>query len=213
MGLYKAAVVTNAGNSMVTQSIAEKKPITFTKAETSNYPYPPETDIQGMTELQGVVQSSIPSEAKVVSDMVLQVTARFGNENVDSQYLIETIGIYARLEGDNEKLFAVIQADTPDQMPAKSPVSPSAFIYNFMIAVNQADEITITVDPSGTATIQDIIDLKKNKSNIIVIPEDEDIPVEDREPKTWYLKVTDQQTAGGGDEIKVSPNMGLKILN
>lgn len=97
-------------------------------------------------------------------------------------------------------------------MPAKSPVSPSAFIYNFMIAVNQADEITITVDPSGTATIQDIIDLKKNKSNIIVIPEDEDIPVEDREPKTWYLKVTDQQTAGGGDEIKVSPNMGLKIL-
>ena len=47
------------------------------------------------------------------------------------------------------------------------------------------------------------------KSNIIVC---EEIPSVKKE-NTFYFKVTDKQSASGGNEnIKVSPNMGIKIV-
>lgn len=54
--------------------------------------------------------------------------------------------------------------------------------------------------------------LHESLNNIVVM--EENIPVAERRQGAWYLKVTDQQTiAGSGNEvIKVSPNMGLKIL-
>lgn len=212
MGKYKAAVVTDEGISIIVQVLAEKRPITFTNVKTSSYAYPPETDIRGMTDLQDIVQEERPSAAEIITESAMQTTVRFDNELVTEAYLIETIGVYAKVDGGTEKLFAVLQAETPDQMPAQSPVSPSSYIYDIQIGVLHADQITVTVDPAGVATVLDIERLEKGKSHIVVIPENEDIPVADRKPNTWYLKVTDRQTAIGSDIIKVSPNMGFKIL-
>lgn len=46
---------------------------------------------------------------------------------------------------------------------------------------------------------------------LIVVMEN-DISVPDRQPNTFYFRVTDQQTIASTDNIKVSPNMGLKLL-
>ena len=143
----------------------------------------------------------------------MQVSGRFDNSQISQAYLVQNLGIYAKLGNGEEVLFSVVQADTPDQMPAQSPVSPTALIFNIQSVVQQASQLTVTVNPAGTATVQDILDLQDGKVNIVVIPEDEDIPVDERKPHTWYLKVTDRQTISGGETITVSPNMGLKILN
>lgn len=52
----------------------------------------------------------------------------------------------------------------------------------------------------------------RNKAGVVVIPAGEDIPVADRQPHTLYLKVTDVQTGGLPDSIRVSPTMGVKPL-
>lgn len=54
-------------------------------------------------------------------------------------------------------------------------------------------------------------------TDIIVIPEGEDIPVSERVKGNFYLKVTGTTEASvvGGltSRIRVSPNMGLKVIN
>ena len=138
----------------------------FTSVKTSSYAYPDGTNISGLTDLQDIVQTVEPFSAQVFSETMLQVSARFDNSQVQSAYLIQTLGIYAQVGSGSPVLFAVVQADTPDQMPAQSAVSPSAFIYNIQTTVQQATSLTVSVNPAGTATVQDILDLKNTKVDI-----------------------------------------------
>ena len=132
----------------------------FTSAKTSSYSYPVGTDVPALTGLQDVVQSVLPFDSKVLGGNVAQVSVRFDNDGVDQTYRIETIGLYAKIEGGAETLFSVTQATTPDEMPVQSDISPSAYIYNIQHTVQNASQITLTVNPAGTATVQDIMDIE-----------------------------------------------------
>ena len=103
----------------------------------------------------------MPFDSKVIGGNVAQVSIRFDNDDVDQAYLIQTIGLYAKIEGRAETLFSVTQATTPDEMPVQSEVSPSAYIYNIQHTVQNASQITLTVNPAGTATVQDILDIER----------------------------------------------------
>ena len=138
----------------------------FTSIKTSSYAYPGGTNISGLTDLQDIIQTVEPFSAQVFNETMLQVSARFDNSQVQDAYLIQTLGIYAQVEDGSPVLFAVVQADTPDQMPAQSVVSPSAFIYNIQTTVQQATSLTVSVNPAGTATVQDILDLKNKKVDV-----------------------------------------------
>ena len=156
MGAYKAAIVTEGGQNLIAQALVDNKTLMFTSAKTSSYAYPSGTNIAALTGLRDIVQSVIPSRSQVLNDNVAQVTARFDNDGITQQYLIQTIGLYAQIENDPEILFSIAQAITPDEMPVHSNVSPSAFVYNIHHTVQNAAQIIITVNPAGTATVADI---------------------------------------------------------
>ena len=160
MGVYRAAIVTENGQNLIAQALANEKPLIFTSAKTSSYSYPVGTDVPALTGLQDVVQSVLPFDSKVLGGNVAQVSVRFDNDGVDQTYRIETIGLYAKIEGGAETLFSVTQATTPDEMPVQSDISPSAYIYNIQHTVQNASHITLTVNPAGTATVQDIMDIE-----------------------------------------------------
>ena len=213
MGQYRASIITDSGQQLIADALSGGGTVTFTAIKTSSHVYPEGTNIAGLTDLQDIVQTISPSSVQVFSKTMIQVSGRFDNSQVTQAYFIQTLGLYAKLGTEDELLFAVIQADTPDQMPAQSAVSPSAFVFNIQTTVQQASSISVTVNPAGTVTVEDLQNMGDQKVNIVVIPENEDIPVNKRESNTWYLKVTDQQTISGDETITVSPNMGLKILN
>ena len=66
MGTYKAAIVTERGQNVIAQALAENKPVMFTSAKTSSYAYPLGTNIVALTGLSDVVQSVIPSNSQVI---------------------------------------------------------------------------------------------------------------------------------------------------
>lgn len=101
-----------------------------------------------------------PSGTKTIGGNVAQVTVRFDNDSIDQAYLIQTIGLYAKIEDGEEILFSVTQATVPDEMPVHSEVSPSAYIYNIQSTVQNASQITITVNPTGAASVQDFLDIQ-----------------------------------------------------
>lgn len=86
----------------------------------------------------------LPADARVADGTLVNVRAMFGNENILSPYMIQNIGLYA-MDGEREILFAVSQAQVPDQVPAYNGVAPSSFIFNLCLAVAQAAEIRVTV--------------------------------------------------------------------
>ena len=177
MGAYKAAIVTQGGQNLIAQALAENKTLTFTSAKTSVHSYPVGTNITALTGLQDIVQSVQVSNSKVLNNTTVQISVRFDNDGVTQQYQINTIGVYAQPEGGEEILFAVIQAITPDEMPVQSDVSPSAFIYNIQFAVRNASQITLMINPAGVATLQDILDVRQEIIDI-AIPEFEDYSFE-----------------------------------
>lgn len=210
MGVYNSAILTTAGQTLIANALGGGGTVQFTSVQTSSYAYPAGTNIAALTSLQDVQQTVDPFSAQVFNDTMIQVSSRFDNSAVSEAYLIQTLGIFAQLGSEPAVLFAVVQATTPDQMPASSAVSPSAFIFNIQITVQQASSISVTVNPAGTATVQDILNLEQNKSYIVV--SETNVPVSERSPNTWYLIVTDSQDFPTSQNIKVSPTMGLQII-
>lgn len=211
MGVYKSAIITAAGINLVAESLTGDKTISFPTAKTSSYAYPAETNFSELTDLQDVMQSVEPSSAQVINGNIVQTTVRFSNEKVENDYLIQTIGLYAKISDGDEILFSVLQAITPDQMPKQNPVSPTAYIYNIQTVVNQASQITVTVNPAGTATVQDIINLENSKVSIVVT--ETEIPVENRKKNTFYLTIKKSGAIiPGSGVIMASPYLGYKII-
>ena len=186
MGKYNGAVITTAGQNLIAQAIAESKTVTFTTAQASSHVYPSTTDFEALTALTDVEKTVDINYAGVYSDTVVQVSARFDNDGVETAYLINTLGFFAQLGTDTPILFAVSIAVTPDQMPVFDADSPSAFIYNVQMTVQNADSINVSVNPAGTVTVEQI--------NVIV--NEIDSKIEARAPINHAVANT---TYGGGN--------------
>ena len=151
MGVYKKAIITDAGEALRARAVAGEASMQFSHAKTSTYVYPDGTDLTKLTDLQEIRQTVIPSNVQIANDTLISVRSLFGNEQINEAYLIQNVGVYAT-DGENEILFAVCQAITPDQMPAYDGVAPSSFIYNVQLTVSQAAQISLVVNTAGTAT-------------------------------------------------------------
>ncbi|MEY8339068.1 hypothetical protein AALB16_13805, partial [Lachnospiraceae bacterium 62-35] len=161
MGVYKKAIITEQGEAALAQAMAGNEVIRFSHARISDYTYPTGTDFRKLTELQDIKQEIIPSNVQIMNESTISVRTLFENKAVLTEYLIQNIGLYIMI-GDREILFSVSQAETPDLMPVYNGIAPSSFLYNIFLAVSQADEISVNVNPAGTATIQDIIELQES---------------------------------------------------
>jgi hypothetical protein len=155
MGQYNGAVITTAGQAVLAQAIGGAE-LTITKVVTSATAIPPGTDLTALTTIADVEQTEQPTSVQVFNDNIVQISTRFSNAGVAEAYLIQTLGVFGQVTGGAETLLAVSTAITPDQMPAEDAIAPSAFIYNIQLTVQSADQITVTVNDAGTATVEDI---------------------------------------------------------
>ena len=157
MGQSNKAVLTAAGENLIAQALAGEIQLNISKAKTSNYAYPSSTDFKSLTDMQGVKQTVSDPVTAVYSNTMIQTRALFSNEEIASTYYIHNIGLYA-MDGTEEVLFCIVTAETPDEMPQYNGVASTSYIYNIQNVVQDAAQLNITVNPSGTATIQDVLE-------------------------------------------------------
>lgn len=171
MGKYNGAVITTAGQNVISQAISGTE-LTWLTMKTSSTAIPAGTNVETLTTLSGIEQTSNITDATVYGNNVLQLSARFSNTNIATAYYIQTVGIYGQLAGGSETLIAVMTAVTPDEMPVYDPDAPSAFIFNTQITVQNAESVTMTVNDTGTATVADLnrkVDIQSgNVSNTVI---------------------------------------------
>jgi hypothetical protein len=155
MGLYNGAVITSAGQNILAQAISGTE-LTWTAMRASSVAIPEGTDLTTLTALTGIKQTAVITDSSVYGSNVVQVSARFSNTGISEAYLMETIGIYGQVTGGSETLIAVMTAETPDEMPVYDQDSPSAFIFNVQMSVQNANSLTMVVNDTGTATVADL---------------------------------------------------------
>lgn len=154
MGKYNSAIITTEGINMFASAIGGGDTVTFMTMQASSHAYPSTTDFMSLTSLQDVESTVNVNYAGVYNTNVVQVSARFDNDGVSTAYLINTLGLFAKLGTGEPKLVAVVTAVTPDQMPVYDANNPSAFIYNLQCTVQNAGSMAVSVNPAGTVTVE-----------------------------------------------------------
>lgn len=157
MGQYNKAVLTTAGENLIARALAGEIKLNITKAKTSDFAYPNNKDFKRLTDMQGVRQTVCDPETVAFNETIIQTRVLFSNEDIASTYYIHNIGLYA-MDGTHEVLFSIVIAEMPDEMPQYNGVASTSYIYNIQNVVQDAAQLNIFVNPSGTATIQDVLE-------------------------------------------------------
>lgn len=146
MATFNPITITNAGEEILAQAVAGDGTLTFTAVSTSSDTQ--SGDLETITELQNIKQTVAPVIA-ILEDNIIQLSAVFSNSGLAQGYVVNTLGIYAKIGSEAPVLFAIATATDPDTVPGQNPISPSNFYYQFNIAITDSSQITVSVPEGG----------------------------------------------------------------
>lgn len=147
MATFNPITITNVGEEILAQAVAGDGTLTFTAVSSSSDEE--SGDLKNITELQNIRQTVAPVIA-ILEDNTIQLSAVFSNSGLSQGYVVNTLGIYAKIGSEAPILFAVATATDPDTVPAQNPISPSNFYYQFNIAITDDSNITVSVPEEGS---------------------------------------------------------------
>ena len=162
MGAFKSAVITAKGQTLLSKVIAGKCKLAFTKIATSENTL--SGDLAKLTGIGTIKQSSKVASVVQQNSANVKVSASFSNEELRAGYYVRNIGLYATDPNDGEILYSVSVADestaTADWMPPFNSIGVSSLLVDLVTAVSNASSVNMTVDPSATATVAQIVNLQ-----------------------------------------------------
>lgn len=209
-------VITNKGLILITKLLAAGTTLEFTRVAVGTGSIPSGYDPHNMTALAAYKMDGTISDYGVDPDHkdIAFVTMQISSIGIDIGFAITEAGVFARDPDEGEILYAYLDlSDDPQYIYAEGEAISKFAEITLNVLIGEIQSVTAIISPNALVRKSEFEAAMEGKTNIVVIPEDEDIPVDERKPHTWYLKVTDRQTISGGETITVSPNMGLKILN
>lgn len=156
MNVWENAVITNKGLSLLSKLMAGNT-LEITKAETgSGYVTPgllnQQTAVTNPMQELLFRASSYPEEGKCKLPCYLK------NDGLSTGYMAKQIGIYANDPEDGEILFFIAQAatDKGTEVPSEAEMPGYSAEWTFYFTYGQADGVSVTVDPAGTVSRQEM---------------------------------------------------------
>lgn len=161
--VYKQ-VLTTLGSNLHALNLAGDK-IEFTRFQFGNGTYTGTESTEtlaSMTSLKSVRDTFDIANVEKQNDATCKLTMTATNLNVTVGYYITEIGIFAKKAGGAEILYSIIVTDPnkPEWFPAYNSVAPASIEFRDFISVGNADNVTLSVDAAGLATIKNLEDLQ-----------------------------------------------------
>lgn len=192
---------TETGLALLASSAASGSKILFTRIELMADPERSPGELTYPAEIESV---TIRGSTSVL------LKAYLDNTGFEEDYYFNSIKVYAENETGNEVLFCFQKSETcPFYIPKDEGGRPVLTEISINVTVTSTELIRIEFD--GKYVLQTDFEKRMDMKSHIVVATAGQMP-EKREPNTFYLKVTERQTIGSADNLKVSPNMGLCIL-
>lgn len=162
---FSAFVITNKGQSLMAKLMQGRGKADFTSIKLSSQSYS-ESQLAALTSLANVKQTAPVTKKTVVNNTAIQIEGAVDNTALTAGYNIQTIGLYAQDPDSGEILYAVARATTPGYMPPYNGVTVSGGYFKFLVTVGTAENVTVTVDPAGYASIGDVQALEKEIADL-----------------------------------------------
>lgn len=163
MGVWNSTstVITNAGMNLLTD-IAGKKALKLSRVVAgSDYTEPAE--LKAMTAISHQQMDMSFSEFGKDENGTAFVDVYLDNSEVTEAFYHQQIGIFAKDSADNEVLFLVAQADSPDYIPKAD--APVFITHRIFMKVLGDSEVEVIVDFSGVVTQDVLLQELKKKEN------------------------------------------------
>jgi hypothetical protein len=162
---FASFVITNVGQSLMAKMMQGRGKVDFTAIKLSSQTYT-EEQLAGLTSLANIKQTAPITKKTVVNTTAIQIEGAIDNTALTTGYNIQTIGLFATDPDDGEILYAVARATTAGYMPPYNGITVSGGYFKFVVTVGAANQVTVTVDPAGYASIGDVQALQKEVDNL-----------------------------------------------
>lgn len=157
MSQYNKTVLTNAGLELAKRANAGQARFEITRAVTSADDWSNKTiqDIEAVTAIPNIMQQGTIMDTEEVesNNSVMGVSLCFANKDLSTGYQIRIIGLYVREEGqENDFLYAVTTAVTPEFMPDFSDGVLYRFNMQMYLVIGKAQAVNVVINDGASVT-------------------------------------------------------------
>jgi hypothetical protein len=165
MAIFKDTTVTDNGRSLIANALGNNKQITFTRMVTSSKVYSDTTDVSKLINIDEIKQTVNLSRVSQEGTKV-RLNAIFTNASVNSAYKIETLGLYGKIDSENEILYSVTRASEADTMPATNGINLATVEIDLITEINNSNGATMVINPSTLVTLSTLQDYIKHEEKM-----------------------------------------------
>ena len=148
MSYFIQPIVTNKAVNEVSQAVANKETITFTRVALGSGRH--RTGVETKTDIVQLVHT-LPVTQSTSTDTsdTIRILAQLDNANITSELTVNEIGVFAKRANNPEFLFMYTWAEQGDVIP---PRSQSAVYrdYDFNTTISRNQQITIQYNPNAS---------------------------------------------------------------
>ena len=165
MAIFKDTTVTDNGRSLIANALGNNKQITFTRMVASSKVYSDTTDVSKLINIDEIKQTVNLSRVSQEGTKV-RLNAIFTNASVNSAYKIETLGLYGKIDSENEILYSVTRASEADTMPATNGINLATVEIDLITEINNSNGATMVINPSTLVTLSTLQDYIKHEEKM-----------------------------------------------
>jgi hypothetical protein len=156
MAEFSSFVITAKGQALMAKLIAGSGTTNFSAIKTSSTIYTQE-QLASLTALTNIKQTAGISSISRINSASVNIKGALNNTALATGYTVNTIGLYAIDPDEGEILYAVARATQAGYMPPYNSITSSGILFDFVITVGNASNVTVTVNPAAVATQADVI--------------------------------------------------------
>lgn len=189
MSYFIQPIVTNKAVNEVSQAVANKETITFTRVALGSGRH--RTGAETKTDIVQLVHT-LPVTQSLSTDAsdTIRILAQLDNANITSELTVNEIGVFAKRANNPEFLFMYTWAEQGDIIP---PRSQSAVYrdYDFNTTISRNQQITIQYNPNASvfAKVSELNAVKNElKNDIDTHKRDTNVHLQTGEREKWNGK-------------------------
>lgn len=189
MSYFIQPIVTNKAVNEVSQAVANRETITFTRVALGSGRH--RTGVETKTDIVQLVHT-LPVTQSTSTDTsdTIRILAQLDNANITTELIVNEIGVFAKRANNPEFLFMYTWAEQGDIIP---PRSQSAVYrdYDFNTTISRNQQITIQYNPNASvfAKVSELNAVKNElKNDIDTHKRDTNVHLQTGEREKWNGK-------------------------
>lgn len=155
MDKWKNAAITNAGISMLGQVVGGGE-LVVTRAALGGGTVDAAALMAQTALVQPLDIPALIAKKTLVEGSGIQIRIQIRNAGVAATQTMKQVGLFAKIGDGEEKLFAIMQDEVGEEIPAAASYPDFMLEFNAAVAVSNTDGITVAVSGSAIVTREEL---------------------------------------------------------